>query len=55
LWEGIAIAMSPSALGRHQSLVSRIATLLAVAIESNRCKAEMLVELDRIVSDDTVV
>ncbi len=55
LWEGVAIAMSPSPLGRHQTLVSRIATLLANAIEKSSCKAEMLVELDWIVSDDTVV
>jgi Uma2 family endonuclease len=55
LWEGIAIAMSPSPFGRHQTLLSRIATLLAVALEKASCNAEMLVELDWIVTNDTVV
>lgn len=55
LWEGIAIAMSPSPFGRHQSLVSRIARLLGNAVEEIDCNAEALVELDWIVSDDTVV
>ncbi|EKJ99243.1 protein containing DUF820 [Rhodopirellula baltica SH28] len=55
LWEGIAIAMTPSPFGRHQSLVSRIARSLGNAIEDNDCNAETLVELDWIVSDDTVV
>tara|TARA_R110002072_G_scaffold172205_1_gene326120 strand:- start:20650 stop:21306 length:657 start_codon:yes stop_codon:yes gene_type:complete len=55
LWEGIAIAMSPSPFGRHQSLVSRIARLLGNAVEVIDCNAEALVELDWIVSDDTVV
>jgi Uma2 family endonuclease len=55
LWQGIAISMSPSPFGRHQTLVSRIATLLANAVERSQCSAEMLVELDWIVSDDTVV
>ncbi len=55
LWEGIAIAMSPSPFGMHQAIVSRLSRLLGVAIESTTCDAETLVELDWIVNRDTVV
>lgn len=55
LWEGIAIAMSPSPFGIHQAIVSRLSRLLGVAIESANCDAETLVELDWIVNQDTVV
>lgn len=55
LWEGIAIAMSPSPFGIHQAIVSRLCRLIGVAIESAACDAETLVELDWIVNRNTVV
>ncbi len=55
LWEGIAIAMSPSPFGRHQTLLSRIAREIGNALDASGCSAEALVELDWIVTHDTVV
>jgi len=55
LWNGFAIAMSPSPFGRHQTVLSRLHLALGVAIEKVDCLAEAIVELDWIVSDDTVV
>jgi Uma2 family endonuclease len=55
LWEGYAVAMTPSPFGRHQRLVTRISRLLGNALESVNCSAETLLELDWIVAEDTVV
>lgn len=55
LWEGIAIAMSPSPFGRHQLALTELAGLLRNAIQDAGCDARAVVELDWIVSDDTVV
>lgn len=55
LWEGIAIAMSPSPFGLHQAIVSRLCRFLGSAIDSANCDAETLVELDWVVNRDTIV
>jgi Uma2 family endonuclease len=55
LWEGIAIAMSPSPFGRHQTALTRLSRVLGNAIEAEECHAEALVELDWVVAEDTVV
>ena len=55
LWEGYPVAMSPSPFGIHQSILTRISRLIGNAIESSKCNAETLVELDWVVSNDTVV
>ncbi|PAY15578.1 hypothetical protein CKO51_31115 [Rhodopirellula sp. SM50] len=55
LWSGIPIAMSPSPFGRHQAVASRVAYELRKAIIESDCQAEVLPEIDWIVSDDTVV
>lgn len=55
LWEGIAIATSPSPFGIHQAVVSRLCRLIGGEIDSATCDAETLVELDWIVTRDTVV
>jgi Uma2 family endonuclease len=55
LWEGIAIAMSPSPFGRHQLALTELASLIRNAIQESNCDARAVVELDWIVSDDTVV
>ena len=55
LWNGIAIAMTPSPFGRHQNVLAGLLTRLRVAIEQCGCRATALSELDWIVGDDTVV
>ena len=55
LWQGIPVAMTPSPFGRHQRCSLRLARVLLAAIEESGCRAEVLQEIDWIVSDDTVV
>jgi len=55
LWQGIPVAMTPSPFGRHQRCSLRLARSLLTAIEAEDCKAEVLQEIDWIISDDTVV
>lgn len=55
LWDGIAIAMSPSPFGRHQAIVANLIRQLGNAIEDAQCHASVIGELDWIVRDDTVV
>ena len=55
LWEGIAVAMSPSPFGRHQTTLTRLSHVLRDAIQHSKCHAETIVELDWIIADDTVV
>jgi Uma2 family endonuclease len=55
LWEGMAIAMPPSPFGRHAKLLARTVAALQVAIDSAGCDATVLVEIDWVVSRDTVL
>ncbi len=55
LWEGYAVAMTPSPFGRHQRLAFKLGTLFENAIAKGRCHATVIPELDWIVSNDTVV
>ena len=58
LWNGIAIAMTPSPFGKHQRIVTRISHCFMNAIESAapRCReCEVFAELDWIVDTETVV
>lgn len=55
LWQGVPIAMTPSPFGPHQHCMSKLARALSEAIEVARCDANVLPEIDWIVSDDTVV
>jgi Uma2 family endonuclease len=55
LWDGIAIAMTPSPFGRHQAILVALVSDLRAAIGAAGCKATALVELDWIVSNETVV
>lgn len=55
LWQGIPVAMTPSPFGRHQRCSLRLARSLLTAIEAKHCEAEVLQEIDWILSDDTVV
>ena len=48
--------MTPSPFGKHQRLVARCSHVFIDALEKASCKdCEVFVELDWIVSDDTVV
>jgi Uma2 family endonuclease len=55
LWAGVPVAMTPSPFGRHQAVLTRLARQLGNELERAQCEAEVLVELDWIISDDTVV
>jgi Uma2 family endonuclease len=55
LWDGVAIAMTPSPFGKHGSLLMRIGTALSIALHESNCDANAIAEVDWIVSDDTVV
>lgn len=55
LWSGLAVAMSPSAGGRHAKVHGRVVAALANAVDAAGCNATVLVEIDWIVSQDTVV
>ena len=55
LYHGIPIAMTPSPFGRHQQLITRLARLIGNELASRTTELEVLVELDWVVDDDTVV
>jgi Uma2 family endonuclease len=55
LWEGIAIAMSPSPFGRHQRVLFSLAAELRAELLRTACQATSLGELDWVVAEDTVV
>jgi len=55
LWHGTAVAMSPSPFGGHASIVAEIVYALMDAIKTAQCHANVLVEIDWIVSSDTVL
>jgi Uma2 family endonuclease len=55
LWKGIAVSMSPGPFGPHQSLARKITRLLEDALLSATCCAEVVPELDWIVTNDTVI
>ncbi|MEO1615873.1 MAG: Uma2 family endonuclease [Planctomycetota bacterium] len=55
LWDGFAIAMSPSPFGVHQAALVGLASELRNAGRSAKCAVTFVVELDWIVRSDTVV
>ncbi len=55
LWDGVAIAMSPSPFGRHQTIATRLAYAFSSEIEKQSCSAEAIAELDWVVNERTVV
>lgn len=55
LWDGIAIAMTPSPCGKHQRVAARLLYQLQRGIELSGCRAEAAFETDWIVAEDTVV
>lgn len=55
LWDGAAVAMTPSPFGIHGHLLARLATALSIAIDEADAPASVLLEIDWIVSRQTVV
>jgi Uma2 family endonuclease len=55
LWDGIAVAMTPSPFGKHQALLVSLASELRGALRVAGCGAIAIVELDWIISEHTVV
>jgi Uma2 family endonuclease len=55
LWNGVAVAMTPSPFGKHGYLLAKIASALSNAIDDVDCNASVLVEVDWIITRDTIV
>ncbi len=55
LWNGFAIAMSPSPFGVHQRIIVNLITAIKNALTANHCDSTVLCELDWIVNSSTVV
>ena len=55
LWQGVAVAMSPSPFGRHQWIAGQINRQFLNALEADCNDCFVLMETDWIVSEDTVV
>ena len=55
LVDGVAVAMTPSPFGRHAERLSRLTASFWNAIDAVGCPATVLVEIDWIVTNDTVV
>jgi Uma2 family endonuclease len=56
LWSGVAVAMTPSPFGKHQKALTKLAHVMMTALEQSTCSdCEVVVELDWIISEDTVV
>ncbi|MEM9367068.1 MAG: Uma2 family endonuclease [Planctomycetota bacterium] len=55
LWDGIAIAMSPSPFGEHQFVQAGLIRELGNGLRASACQAVVVGELDWIICDDTVV
>ena len=55
LWNGVAVAMTPSPFARHGNRLARIASALSNAIDEADCDASVLLGTDWIVAHDTVV
>ena len=55
LWEGSPVAMSPSSFAKHGSITAQIVTALNTAVDAAQCNASVIVAVDWIVSNDTVV
>ena len=55
LWQGIAIAMTPSPFGKHSKLLVNAAACLKNAVSDAKCDATVLAEIDWIIANDTVV
>jgi len=55
LWNGVAVAMTPSPFGRHSRLLVNVSFALKTAINEAKCDATVLAEIDWIVDQHTVL
>lgn len=55
LWNGTAVAMSPSPLGPHERAVAKLVFQIEAALQRHNCACASYAGLDWIVADDTVV
>lgn len=55
LWNGTAVAMTPSPFGKHSRLHGRAVTELSIAVEQAGCDATVLIEIDWVVTSDTIL
>ena len=55
LWNGTAVAMSPSPLGPHERAAAKLVFQIESCLQAQGCACATYAGLDWIVSDDTVV
>jgi len=56
LWDGVAVAMSPSPFGPHQKLLAELSYRVLASLRQQRCDdCEVLVDCDWIIGHDTVL
>ncbi|MEX1077116.1 MAG: Uma2 family endonuclease [Pirellulales bacterium] len=55
LWNGTAVAMSPSPLGPHEQAAAKLVFQIESCLQKQGCSCATYAGLDWIVSDDTVV
>lgn len=55
LWDGTAVAMSPSPLGPHERAVAKLVFQIESCLQRHACPCATYAGLDWIVRDDTVV
>lgn len=55
LWDGIAVAMTPSPFGSHSRMLAELARIIGNAVAAGECNATVLAEIDWIVSRETVL
>jgi Uma2 family endonuclease len=55
LWNGTAVAMSPSPFGPHERAVAKLVFQIEESLAEQRCECASYAGLDWVVEDDTVV
>jgi len=55
LWNGVAVAMTPSPFGQHSKLLAELTKGLGNAVDAADCDATVLVEIDWILTNNTIL
>jgi Uma2 family endonuclease len=55
LWNGVAVSMLPTPGGGHAKVLARLIRAIACAVDTANCNATVLVGIDWIVCQDTIV
>lgn len=55
LWNGVPVSMTPSPFGKHSRLLVKLATALEIGVQTAKCQAAVLAEIDWIVAQDMVL